>query len=55
MYSGFKIYNELPKSIKSIDNVNTFRRKANMLKKYMNELCEQLIVMSVRLRLTGFP
>jgi len=37
MYSGFKIYNELPKNIKSIDNVNTFRREA---KKYVKEMYE---------------
>lgn len=35
MYNGFKIYNDLPNCIKSIDNVNTFRRKAS---KYVKEL-----------------
>lgn len=35
MYNGFKIYNDLPNGIKSIDNVNTFRREAS---KYVKEM-----------------
>lgn len=35
MYSGFQSYNDLPNSIKSIDNINTFRREAS---KYVKEM-----------------
>lgn len=35
MYNGFKIYNDLPNCIKSIDNVKAFRREAS---KYVKEM-----------------
>lgn len=34
-YNGFKIYNELPNSIKLIDNVSTFRRRVSKFVKEM--------------------